>query len=53
MEGQGIGSKLEKAALVYAKENELKVMPLCLFMGSFVRRHGDEYASILASGFNV
>lgn len=53
MEGQGIGSRLAKAAFSYAKENGLKVMPLCPFMASFVRRHRDEYAGILASGFNV
>jgi hypothetical protein len=39
MEGQGIGSKLAEAAFGYAKENELKVMPLRPFMASFVRRH--------------
>lgn len=53
MEGQGVGSKLAKAAFAYAKENELKVMPLCPFMASYVRRHRDEYASMLAPGFNV
>lgn len=53
MEGQGIGSKLAKAAFTYAKENELKVMPLCPFMASFVRRHRDEYADMLAPGFSV
>lgn len=53
MEGQGIGSKLAKTAFEYAKENELKVMPLCPFMASFVRRHRDEYADMLAPGFSV
>lgn len=53
MEGQGIGSKLAKTAFAYAKEHELKVMPLCPFMASFVRRHHDEYAGMLALGFNV
>lgn len=53
MEGQGVGSKLAKAAFAYAKENELKVMPLCPFMASYLRRHRDEYAGMLASGFNV
>lgn len=53
MEGQGVGSKLARAAFNYAKENNLKVMPLCPFMASFVRRHRDEYAGILAPGFNV
>jgi predicted GNAT family acetyltransferase len=53
MGGQGIGSKLAKVAFSYAKENKLKVMLLCPFMASFVRRHRDEYESILAPGFNV
>ena len=38
-------------AFSYAKENSLKVMPLCPFMASFVRRHRDEYANMLAPGF--
>lgn len=53
MEGKGIGSKLAKSAFEYAKEHDLKVMPLCPFMASFVRRHYDEYANLLAPGFNV
>ena len=53
MEGQGIGSKLARAAFEYAKAHQLKVMPLCPFMASFVRRHRDEYADMLAAGFNV
>lgn len=51
--GQGIGSKLAKAAFAYAKENNLKVLPLCPFMASYVRSHRDEYADLLAPGFNV
>lgn len=53
MEGQGVGSKLAKAAFGYAKEYQLKVMPLCPFMASFVRRHREAYADMLAPNFNV
>lgn len=53
MSGQGIGSKLAKTAFEYAKNHQLSVMPLCPFMASFVRRHRDEYADMLAPGFSV
>ncbi len=51
--GQGVGSKLAKATFSYAKENDLKVTPLCPFMASYVRRHRNEYAAMIALGFNV
>lgn len=45
-EGQGIGSKLAHFALEYAKENGLKVQPLCPFISAYVRRH-PEYNDIV------
>ncbi len=39
LEGQGIGSKLAKAALTYAQENSLKVRTLCWFVDGYIKRH--------------
>ena len=37
--GQGIGSSLVTAALEYARENDLKAIPSCPFVASYVDRH--------------
>ena len=46
--GQGVASKLIKTALDYARENNLKVVPLCSFVAAYMRRHR-EYQDLLAS----
>ena len=48
LEGQGIGSRLAKAALEYARVNHLQVVPLCPFVAAYIRRHA-EYADLVAS----
>ncbi|MBA4852428.1 GNAT family N-acetyltransferase [Emticicia sp. BO119] len=53
LEGKGLGSLLAKNALQYAEENGLKLMPLCPFMATYVRKHYEEYKHLLAPGFNV
>ena len=52
LEGKGVGSKLAKHVLEYAKEHELKVMPLCPFIAGYMSRH-PEYKSLLVPGVNV
>lgn len=52
LEGNGLGGILAKTALEYAKERGLKVMPLCPFMASYIKRH-PEWKSLLLAGFNV
>ena len=37
--GQGIGSSLVTAALEYAWDNDLKAIPSCPFVASYVNRH--------------
>lgn len=44
-EGQGVGSKLARTALDYAKDKNLKVQALCPFIAAYVERH-PEYQSI-------
>lgn len=41
LEGQGVGTKLVEAVLQYAEQNNLKVVPLCSFVGAYVKRHPD------------
>lgn len=38
LEGRGLGSKLAKFALAYAKENGLAVVPRCAFVRSYLER---------------
>lgn len=39
LSGKGIGSKLVSGALQYCKENELKVIPSCPFIKSYIEKH--------------
>jgi predicted GNAT family acetyltransferase len=43
--GQGLGGKIVKAALDYATDQQLKVIPHCPFARSYIERH-KEYAGI-------
>ena len=52
LEGNGIGSMLARTALEYAREKGLKVMPLCPYIASYIRKH-PEYRPLLLAGFNV
>jgi len=38
-EGKGVGSKLAKTALDYARDHEMKVNPLCPFVKQYIERH--------------
>ena len=41
-QGRGIASKLTQAALKFARDNKLTVVPHCPFIASYVRRHPEE-----------
>lgn len=47
MEGQGIGSRLVRAALDESRRRGLKVVPLCSFVKTYIERH-PEYQDLLA-----
>jgi predicted GNAT family acetyltransferase len=49
LEGKGYGGALARAALDYARENGLKVIPTCPFVNAFLRRH-KEYADLVQVG---
>lgn len=39
LEGQGLGGRLARQALEYARDNNLKVIPLCPFVRAYLARH--------------
>jgi predicted GNAT family acetyltransferase len=47
--GRGIAGELVKAALQYARDEGLKVLPRCSYAEAYMRRHA-EYNDLLASG---
>jgi predicted GNAT family acetyltransferase len=37
--GQGVAGKLTQVALEYAKENSLRVIPMCPYIAAYIRRN--------------
>ena len=52
LEGRGIASALAKAALAYARERGLKVVPACSFFAAYMKRH-PETQDLLADGWRA
>ena len=48
IEGHGIAAKLTRTALDFARANHLRVVPLCPYVSSYLRRHR-EYYDLLSS----
>jgi uncharacterized protein len=48
-EGRGYGSQLARAALDYAVEAGLKVVPVCGFIGRYIRRNPEYLDSVVES----
>jgi predicted GNAT family acetyltransferase len=46
LEGRGYASALAKAALEYAREHQLTVVPYCPFVRGYLQRH-PEYTSLV------
>jgi hypothetical protein len=46
IEGQGFGGKVVRAALEYAREHSLRVVPSCPFVAWYIREH-PEYADLV------
>jgi hypothetical protein len=42
LEGQGIGSRMVRAGLDWARANGLKVVPQCPFVAAYIERHPEE-----------
>ena len=45
LEGRGVGNRLARTALDWARQENLRVVPLCPFVRAFIQRH-PEYASL-------
>jgi uncharacterized protein len=43
--GQGVAGKIVQVGLEYAKENSLRVVPMCPYAAAYIRRH-PEYAEL-------
>ena len=39
LEGKGVGKAIVEKALQYAKDNNFKVVPHCVFVQSYLKRH--------------
>ena len=50
LEGRGIGSALIRAGLAHARENGLKVTPICPFFAAYMKKHA-ETQELLAPAF--
>jgi len=37
--GNGVAAKITQTALEYAKENSLRVIPMCSYVGAYIRRN--------------
>jgi uncharacterized protein len=47
LRGKGLAAQVVRAALEYIKENDLKVVPTCSYVRSFVSKN-DEYKELVA-----
>ena len=43
--GQGVAGKIVQVGLEYARENSLRVIPMCSYAAAYIRRH-PEYAKL-------
>lgn len=48
LEGKGLAAKLARAALDFARAHHLRVVPLCPYISSFLRKHR-EYQDLLSA----
>jgi predicted GNAT family acetyltransferase len=39
LRGQGLAAHIVEAGLAYAKENDLRVVPMCSYAAAYIRRH--------------
>jgi predicted GNAT family acetyltransferase len=49
LEGQGIATKMTRAALDFARTERLRVVPACSYVAAFIRKNA-EYQGLLAAG---
>jgi predicted GNAT family acetyltransferase len=45
LRGQGVAGRIVEVSLEYARENNLRVVPMCSYAASYIRKH-PEYAEL-------
>jgi len=50
LEGRGLAGKLARAALEYAREHKLSVVPRCPFVAAYIRKHPEYQSLVRADG---
>jgi uncharacterized protein len=45
LRGQGIAGRIVEVSLEYAKENDLRVVPMCSYAAAYIRKH-PQYAEL-------
>ena len=48
LEGKGLAAKLARTALDFARANHLRVVPVCRYVASFLRKHS-EYQDLVST----
>lgn len=48
MEGQGVGHKLVRESLELIEKDNLKIIPLCPFIKSYLKDHIEDYRHLLS-----
>ena len=52
LEGQGVGSNLVKQVLEYAEQHDQKIVPLCPFVATYIKRHPD-WQRVVSTEYDV
>ncbi|WP_436515943.1 GNAT family N-acetyltransferase [Ekhidna sp. To15] len=50
LEGQGVGHKLVRESLDLIEKANIKIIPLCPFVKSFIKNHQADFQQLLAEG---
>lgn len=45
--GQGIGKQLVNSVVAWAREEQIKILPLCVFAKGLMEKNREEYADVL------
>lgn len=52
LEGKGVGSHLVQSVLEYVERNNLKIVPLCPFVDTYLKRHPD-WNRVVSTAYDV
>jgi len=51
LRGQGVAGRIVEVSLAYARENSLRVVPMCSYAAAYIRRH-PEYTELTQQNRN-